>query len=291
MFEQNQALAGVGGGVLSYGSRETQNTKPTHCFEIHNSLFINNKALFGSAIQVNKLYFDSTTAGFMFTLVLKNCNFTSNNLYDSFHINFSTIGAMAMSGVNVLFGGHTHFINNTSTALMVDGATVQFGNDLVTVFQDNSGLHGGAILLIEGASIIVYPNSTVIFLRNTAMEHGGAIYVELSTPFDYLLSHVCFIRYYSEAVLPDRWETINNTARQSNGCIFISTLQPCARAYFNGTGLFDKKPFYHYPNNGDSNISTLPEMFKFINSSNKICIIVADKSYKLICSAIPGEIW
>ena len=70
----------------------------------------------------------------MFALVLKNCNFTSNNLHDSSHVNFSTIGTVAMSGVNVLFCGHTRFINNTSTALMVDGVTVQFGNDSVTVF-------------------------------------------------------------------------------------------------------------------------------------------------------------
>ena len=198
-----------------------------------------------------------------------------------------------MSGVNIEFWGYTQFINNTSTALVVDAATVKFCSDSMNVFQDNSGLHGGAILLIEGASITVYPNSTVIFLRNTAVELGGAIYVELSTPFDYLLSHVCFVRYYSETILPSNWKTnftfINNTARQSNSSIFTSTLQPCARAYFNGTSLFGKKPFYHYPYNSDSNISTLPETFKFFNSSNKICSIVSDKPYELICNVVPGE--
>ena len=104
--------------------------------------------------------------------------------------------------MNIEFWGYTHFSNNTSTALMVDIATTELRNNSVTSFQDNSGLYGGAILLIEGASIIVYPNSTVIFIRNTAVEHGGTIYVELSTPFDYLLSHVCFVRYYSETTLP-----------------------------------------------------------------------------------------
>ena len=295
LFEQNQALTGIGGGVLGYGSREPENTKPTNRFEIHNSSFINNKALFGSAIQINKQYFDSTTTGFMFVLVLKNCNFTSNNLHDSSHTNSSTVGAVAMSGVNVLFCGHTHFTNNTSTALTVDAATVNFGNDSVTVFQDNSGLHGGAILLIEGAGIIVYPNSTVIFLRNKAVELGGAIYVELSTPFDYLLSHACFIRYYLETVLPDNWKTnftfINNTARQSNNSIFTSTLKPCTRAFFDGTSVLDKKPFYHYPNNSVSYISTLPETFTFLNSSNKICITASDTSFELTCRVLPGEIF
>ena len=291
-FKQNQALTGVGGGILGFGSRELKSAKPTNHFEIHNSSFFSNTAFFGSAIQINKQYYDSATAGSMFVLVLKGCNFTSNNLQNSSHTTFSSIGAVALSGVNVEFWGQTHFINNNSTALMVDGATVEFSNDSVTVFQNNSGLHGGAILLIEGAGIIVYPNSTVIFLRNTAVEHGGAIYVELSTPFYYLLSHVCFVRYYAENVLPDNWETnftfINNTARQNNSSVFISTLQPCARAYFNGACLFDKKPFYYYPNDSDSNISTLPKTFKFSNSSNKICSIVSDE---LICSVVPGEIF
>ena len=294
-FKHNQALTGVGGGILGFGSRETGNTKPTNHLEIHNSSFISNKALFGSAIQINKQYYDSTTAGIMFVLVLKDCTFISNNLHDSSLTNLSTIGAVAMSGVNVLFCGHTHFINNTATALVVDTATVKFGNDSVTVFQDNSGLHGGAILLIEGANIIVYPNSTVIFLRNMAMEHGGAIYVELSTPFDYLLSHVCIVRYYLEIVPSDNWETnftfINNTARQSDSSIFTSTLQPCARAYFNGTSLFDRKPFYHYPNNSDSSVSTLPEIFKFTNDSNQICDSISENSNKLCCRVVPGEIF
>ena len=295
LFKQNQALTGAGGGVLGYGGCEPEKTKPTNHFEIHNSLFITNMALFGSAIQINKHYFDSNIAGFMFTLVLKDCNFTSNNLHDNSHTNSSTIGAVAMSGVNVLFCGHTQFTNNTSTALMVDAATVKFGNDSVTFFQDNSGLHGGAILLIEGASIIVYPNSTVIFLRNKAVEVGGAIYVELSTPFDNLLSHACFVRYYLEIVHPDNWKTnftfINNTARQSDNSIFTSTLKPCTRAYFNGTSTFHKKPFYHYPNNTDSYISTLPEIFTFLNSSNKICITASDTSFELTCRVVPGEIF
>ena len=76
-----------------------------------------------------------------------------------------------MSGVNIQFWGYTHFINNTSTALIVDAATVEFGDDSVTMFQDNSGLHGGAISMIKEARIVVYPNSTVAFLRNTAVEY------------------------------------------------------------------------------------------------------------------------
>ena len=273
-FEENQAL--TGGGVMGFGSRETQ---PTNHFEIHNSSFVGNKAQFGSAIQINRQFFDSIIMGSIFALVLKDCNFISNNLHEN-----SSIGALAMSGVNVEFLGYNYFTNNTSTALMVDAATIKFGNDSVTVFQDNSGLHGGAILLIQGASIIVYPNSTVIFLRNKAVENGGAIYVELSTPFDYLLSHACFIRYYLETVLPSNWKTnftfIDNTARQSNNSIFASTLQPCTRAYSNATELFLRKPFYCYPN-CHNRISTLPVNFKFLNKDNKIINVVPGEIFNM----------
>ena len=60
-----------------------------------------------------------------------------------------------MSGINMEFWGYTHFSNNTLTTLMVDTATTELRNESVTSFQDNSGLHCGAILLIEGAGIIV----------------------------------------------------------------------------------------------------------------------------------------
>ena len=105
---------------------------------------------------------------------------------------------------------------------------MKFSNNSLTTFQDNSGLYGGAVLLISGSWISVYPNSSVIFLRNRAIQYGGAIYAELSPPFDYILSHVCFIRYYLENVSPSEWITnitfINNTAGESNNTIFASTL-------------------------------------------------------------------
>ena len=189
IFEQNQALTGVGGGIVGFGSWERRKTqpKPTNHFEIHNSSFIGNGAQYGSAIEINKEFFASITGGTIFTLVLVNCNFTNNNLNDNYS---SSVGAVAMSGVNVEFRGNTVFSNNNSTALMVDGAFMMFSNDSITTFQDNRGLHGGAISLVNGAWISVHPNSSLMFLRNRAVKYGGAIYVALSTPFDYLLSHL-----------------------------------------------------------------------------------------------------
>ena len=94
---------------------------------------------------------------------------------------------------------------------------------------------------------------------------------------------------------PSKWETnftfINNTVRRNKNSIFASTLQPCIRAYSAGEiELFDNKPFYHYPNNNDTKISTLPVKFKLLNSS--ICSVVSNKAFNgLICSIVPGEIF
>ena len=271
MFKQNQG--NVGGGITGFGSLEPRRTQPTNYFEIRNCSFISNGARYGSAIQINKEYFESIVVGIRFTLVLNNCTFTSNNLHKSNSpSNSSDAGAVAMSGVNAEFQGTTVFSNNNSTALIIDDASVKFSNNSLTTFQDNSGLHGGAISLMSGALIKVYPNSTLIFLRNTAVRYGGAIYVALSTPFDYLVSRVCFIRYYSENISPSEWKTnftfINNTAAKTNfgNTIFANTLNPCVKAYSAGIQLLYSDPFHHYSPISDSVISTSPVNFKFLSS-------------------------
>ena len=92
--------------------------------------FVHYKAQFGPAsIQINRQFFDSIITSSIITLVLKNCNFTANNPYT-----ISSIEAVAMSRMNIEFWGYTHFSNNTSTALMVDIATVELRNGSVTSF-------------------------------------------------------------------------------------------------------------------------------------------------------------
>jgi len=284
LFEQNKAIAGVGGGLVGFGSREPRRTQPTNTFETFNSSFVRNEAHYGSAIQINREYFDSIAVGTHFALVIDSCNFTSNShrgvsarLSDS-----SSIDAVALSGIGIRFRGDNIFTDNNSTALVVDGATAEFSNDSVTIFQDNRGLHGGVILLINGTWIRVYPNSRLVFLRNRAMDYGGAIYVELSTPFDYLLSHVCFVRYFLENVSPAEWNVtftfINNTASQNDNIIFASTLQPCMKVYTTQSNIFDLEQFYHYPTSSYNTIATAPAMLKVFNASNKFSIVPGEVS-------------
>ena len=240
LFEQNQAR--IGGGISGFGSLEPRRTQPTNRFEVHNCSFENNGAQYGSAVEVNKEYFDSISIGTKFTLILNNCTFSNNNLHENNSLfSSSSVGAVALSGVDAEFRGTTTFSNNNSTALIVDAASAVFSINSLTIFQDNSGLQSGAISLVGDALIRVYPNTNLTFLRNKALHYGGALYVALSTPYDYFLSRGCFIRYYSENVTTSEWQTnftfINNTAEKSNSTIFANTLKPCVNAYSAGIQL------------------------------------------------------
>ena len=100
------------------------------------------------------------------------------------------------------------------------------------VFDGNSGVHGGAIMLIGGAWIKIHPYSNISFLHNNALISGGAIHVDVGTPFDHLVSHVCFIRYYKEYVSPRNWLTNftfqDNKVNDNKGTyLFANTLHPC----------------------------------------------------------------
>ena len=288
LFERNRAPYGIGGGIVGFGSREPRRIVPTNRFEIYNSSFINNEAQYGSAIQINREYFNSITVGTYFTLVISNCTFDRNhlrNLPSSNTSNANSIAAVALSGIDIQLRGNNKFSSNVATALLVEGATAEFSYNSFTVFENNSGLHGGAILLINGAWISVFPNSTLIFQQNRAVDYGGAIYVELSTPFDYLLSRICFIRYFSESFSPSKWETnftfIGNTAGQSNGgntnTIFASTLQPCIKVFgLKGTELFVDEPFDYIPPATVNTIATSPERFTYSQTNFSI---------------VPGEVY
>ena len=234
IFKQNQALNDLGGGILMYFSREPSRTQPTNCFEISNSTFDSNVAKYGSAIQANREYYDSIAVGIILTLVINNCTFTSNNLINSqsSSSDYGSIGAVASTIVNIAFGGTTFFVSNSFTALVMDSATVEFTEYSVTIFDGNSGVHGGAIMLMGGAWIKIHPYSNVSFLHNNALISGGAIHVDVGTPFDHLASHVCFIRYYKENVPPRNWLTNftfqdNKVNDDKGNSLFASTLNPC----------------------------------------------------------------
>ena len=300
-FDRNSATKGVGGGITWYASHEPGQAQPTNYFEVCNSSFVNNEALYGSAVQINKEYHASVIGGGMLTLVIDSCNFTNNNLRLVNSSTFSSVGAVSASGVSIEFTGAVRFTKNNSTALVIDDAVAKFSDNSFAQFTENKGLHGGAILLLSDSWIEVHPNSSLLFVRNTAITNGGAIYVELSTPYDYILSHSCFVRYYSDNIFPDKWNTtftfINNTVGTSYNAIFASTLRPCLNFYVEKTCehifLYDP-PFYYQPFLPNC-IATSPLLFTFDSTNASTLYVVPGEVYDLrvhlvdeLCQNISG---
>ena len=131
----------------------------------------------------------------------------------------------------------------------------------------------------------VHRNSSLLFVRNTALNHGGAIYVELSTPYDYILSHSCFVRYYLDDIFPNKWNTnftfINNSVIASYNAIFANILRPCLNFYVEKPCehifLYDP-PFYYQPLL-PNHIATSPLLFTFAGNDSTLLYIVPGEVY------------
>ncbi|XP_065905260.1 uncharacterized protein [Dysidea avara] len=283
IFELNVALNGSGGGISWYASHEIDTAEPTNHFEVYNSQFIKNKAPYGSAIQINKEYFSLIIGGKVLTLLLENCSFIRNDLSSVDTSESSGIGAVAASGVSIQFRKSTVFIENKSTALVVDDSVVEFYNHSYTNFQENRGLHGGAILLMGSSLMEIYYNATLIFLQKTAAGYGGAIYVELSAPYDYLISHACFVRYFDDKK-PKEWTaniTFVNNSAVINNTIFANTLRPCMKFYLQNISFLYEKPFYYSTSDHYNLIVTSPMLFKFDSNNTGLVNIVPGEIHNL----------
>ena len=262
----------VGGGLSWHGGTELLGTRQTNYFTVRRCLFAYNQALYGSAIQINKEYFDLIPNGTFLNLVIDSCTFTYNsanvllttapsgvgavrtlsiNFTNNNSIAHSGVGVVSASKVNIQFSGYTEFSSNILTPLVGDEAELGFHNNSVTIFQDNRGFLGGAILLMSGSWIKVHYNSTLMFLRNVAVINGGAIYVHFATLFDYLISFSCFIRYFEQNTAVDDWNTQfffvdNKAADNQNNSIFATTLRPCQNTY--SRDFLNKQPFCFHSN-------------------------------------------
>ena len=271
LFQLNQSPL-VGGGLLWHGGTEILGTRQTNHFVVSRCSFAHNQAQYGSAIQINKEYFELIVNGTFLNLMVNGCNFTYNSAnilltsspngvgavssskanfnYSSANVQLTSalsgVGVVSASKVNIQFSGYTEFSSNNSTALVGDEAELGFHNHSVTVFHDNRGFIGGAVLLMSSSWMNMHFNSTLIFQNNVATINGGAIYVQFATLFDYLISFSCFIRYYDQNASIDEWNTqlifIDNKAADNQiNSIFTTTLRPCQITY--SEDFLSKQPF------------------------------------------------
>ena len=266
-FTGNIASNGSGGGLKYYGSHETDVTTSTNYIEVNQCHFERNVARFGSALAVAKEYYEVIPRGVLLTFVITNCSFignNGNNANESFSVHgsnyHSQVGAIAVTGFTIQFRLCNHISNHNTTALVMDDGIAEFYYGSAVTFSLNRGLKGGAILLLQGSWLKLFPNVTITFQNNTAIKSGGAIFVEMISPYDFLESHICFMRYYNNTS-PSNWNGITvEFSYNSNPTIFASTLHPCDKEYDYNINFLFHQPFSYTPpiNKTHNVIATLP---------------------------------
>jgi len=268
-FIENYAPLGGGGGINWFGSREPNVTKPTNHYEVIRCKFERNEAQIGSAMVVSKEFFESIPGGILSALVINNCSFINNNIQQPTKTNptpytVSGIGAIVATGFGLQFKGCTLLLANNSTAVVGDESVIEFYHNSTVTFSQNKGTKGGAILLVEGAFLRLFPNSMLMFFENFALLYGGAIFVDMETPYEYVQSHICFMRYHKENISPTQWNVtlkFTNNTSFTNNTIFSSTLQPCFKEY-SSVALLPEKSFIFEPPFANSTVATFPSKFK-----------------------------
>ena len=150
-----------------------------------------------------------------------------------------TIGQGSLNSVEVplIFKNNATFENNTQSALLLDGSTIEVYDRLD--FIGNTGYRGGAIAMYGRSRIILNESSALNFEENLCDDKGGALYIQ--APGSPLVSfnatgtniHACFFGYSDSTVDYDDWNTTvifkgNNASLGTS--VYATTLKNCLRA-------------------------------------------------------------
>lgn len=296
-FKNNTAKT-YGGGVAFFASRGVHYSALSNGIEFHNCSWIGNRALSGSAVDISPHVWDSLGNSLLPVPIFNNSRFISNSLEHNETIlspdaaqYYQGVGAFLVTSFTVLFQGRLEFRNNDGAALYLTSGVADFSEGTSAEFVNNSGTHGGAIVIVAMSVMYANDNSNFHFENNTALFQGGAIYAQSADQHDYLSSHSCFIQYRkfdNESAIDQSsrnitFSFIGNHANTGDGdSIYASSLYPCIHAC--STSSESDNPFIcvgDFEFDGEGQISTEARRF----SVNGNFEVIPGEEYTLLISA------
>ena len=239
-FENNKAT--LGGGASLYGATiATKHTDPvvTQFFFKNDSSWIGNIGTVGAAVSAFLINRNEDLIGpeIPYRVCFENNVFRSNKVVPLHHNLTIGQGTFYSQQVPLIFQGNVQFVNNTQSALVLDGSIVEVKDRLN--FLNNTGIRGGAIAMYGRSRILLHENTSVLkFEGNNCEDKGGALYIQ--APGSPLVSfnatgaanQVCFFGYSNPVKDYDEWNTTvifkNNNANLGRS-VFATTLQYCRR--------------------------------------------------------------
>ena len=231
-FVENHAE--YGGAIFFFSSK--QRFPNTNSLLFNKCTFTENVAHLGSAALISpSLYFRLST-GYSVIPKFKNCQFLGNKVRNSRHYDIqrtSGLGTIYVSEYKIQFMGYNCFKHNFGCGIYLVNGVIDFQNSSM-LFNNNTGLKGGAVALIGSSTMIVGPNNYE-FINNKAVYRGGAIYVSLFDRTDFTTSRRCFIQYVDNKmdVISHGWNLnlsfVGNRAkdRSAGHTIFATSFLPC----------------------------------------------------------------
>ena len=254
LFIENTAL--WGGGASIYGTtiprKCTKHTDPVVTqFYFNRCKWQKNSGNVGAAMGV---YLYNQNEDQIGPEVPFHVQFDNDTLFELnvVHVHKHTLtigqGALYSAQVPLIFKNSTKFLNNSKSALLLDGSTLKVHDEVE--FINNTGFRGGAIAMYGRSRIIFYPNAVLNFERNTCEDKGGALYIQ--TPGPPLVSFnatgtnifTCFFGYSVNSLDYNEWNTSvtfidNNCSALYSQCkgksVYVTTLKSCWRVGENRT--------------------------------------------------------
>lgn len=283
--------ATFGGGTKIYSTKSKSNN--TNSIKFIKCLWMNNKAHYGSAIDILPHSWDTLTDGYLPLVQFVDSKFLSNaniDLFDKSDTDRQGVGSLMCMAFSFYFEGLVIFHNNTGTALYITSCVIEFSSSSNVTFVSNTGYDGGAIAIMGFSLLKINDNSSFKFINNTSEWRGGAIVYISTSKHDFISSRSCFIRYSGEkSSLQQRHISIHfdNNKAQYGQTMFATTILPCrtdcldteqdSNLTWLGLGCIG-----NITNHGKLDVSTVGVNFSINNKSQAI------DSYKL--SPFPGQV-
>lgn len=242
-----------------------------------NNKFIKNSASASAAIDINRYSLQMSRDIFMIRISFDNCTFHDNFVVTK-KTSYIDRGVVFSAGVSITFGNATYFQNNYGSALCIAGTTVIFRPHSSTSFINNTGHHGGAMLLLEKSTLNVN-HSTLLFYGNTAYLGGAICVIPTHTDILFEIGECVFWRYnnltlnYNENV--SNYSFSRNTALSGIGNdIFIASLKSCSKFFhtYKTSSLFLKRYLgnFQFSSSFNESVATAPYVLQLRENSSII---------------------
>ncbi|XP_029206741.2 uncharacterized protein LOC114970464 [Acropora millepora] len=228
-----------GGGILLYGRTILRKFHKHILFRFINCRWLRNVGTIGAAVEIILRNDNANLIGpeVPFHVCFENDTLFHGNRVAKTEV-YPTIGEGSVYSVeaSLIFRGNALFTNNSQSALVLDGATIELHDKLD--FINNSGLRGGAMAMYGRSRVIFNKNSILNFEKNKCDYKGGALYIQApGSPLARVNSlivnvHPCFFGYVNPKTDYDDWDTTvifkYNTAPKGKS-IYATTLNDCGK--------------------------------------------------------------